>query len=124
MVEDKRSESKLGTQERNYFHLRQHAGGVDQWNILRALFTVHGDVPHFDLKMEGNDMETADFRAAAGDPFHFFHHAAAHVSLKGFCGGVPESREYSDEEGGRCDQDVFPPAARSGGVFVHRVCTP
>ena len=124
VVEDKRSKSKLGSQERDHFHLRQHAGGVDQRNIVWTLSAMHGDVPHFDLKVEGDNMETPDFGAPARDPFDFLHHAAAYVSLKRFCGGIPECRQHSDEEGCRCDQDVFPPAARSGGPFAHRVCTP
>ena len=58
---------------------------------------MHSDVAHFDLHVEGNNVEAADFGAAAGDALDFSDHAPPHIALKGIGGGVPESGQQGDQ---------------------------
>src|SRR4051812_30346123 len=124
MIQDQRRKAKLGAKKRNHLHLREQAIGMHEWDVGRTFFAMHRDIANFDLEMEGNNMKSADFGPSAGDSFDLFDHSSAHVSLEGFCGGVPECGQRGDCNNPGGDQKVFPPAAGSGGGLVHRVCTP
>src|SRR5215469_401236 len=85
---------------------------------------MHSDIPYLHLHVERHDVETADFRASAGDAFQLGNHAAPHIGLKGFCGGVPEAGQSGDDADTGSEEKIFPPAPAPGGRLTHRVSTP
>src|SRR5579864_5837188 len=98
--------------------------GMREWEFARGLASVHGDVAHFDLRMEGNHVEAADLGAAAGSAFEFFHDLAADVGLKGVGSGVVQrGKEQNDHRSGG-DQRILPPASTPGNRLGHRDSTP
>jgi len=69
-------------------------------------------------------MEGANFGAPSGNALDFGDHPPAHVPLKGIGGDVPERGQKGEDADPADDQQIFPPASRSGGELGHRVCTP
>src|SRR5947209_18605610 len=124
MIEKQGTESELGAYQRNHFQLREQAIRVRKRNTVRRLLAVYGDVSQFHLQMERNHVEATDLSPSSGDALNFRDNAAAHISLEGTCGGVPESGKQGDDSNAAQYQQYFQPAARSGGGFAHRVCTP
>src|SRR5579871_6434884 len=124
MIERQGSEAELGSQERHDFHLRHQAVGMGQRYFLGTFFPVDGNVAHFYLKVERDNVKGADFGAATRDALDLRDHPAAHIRLKRLCGCIPKSRNYGENHQDGGDEQPFPPAAGSGGGFRHRVCTP
>src|SRR5512141_1542024 len=116
--------TKLRAQEGHNLELRDQTIGVRQGNIRRSFLTVNRDIANFNLQVEGDDVETADFSASASDALDFSDHPAAHIILEGLRGRVPQTRQDSDQDHAGGDEKNFPPAPRSGGRLVHRVWTP
>src|SRR5579863_5325469 len=97
---------------------------MDQGNIAGSFGPMHGDVPHFDLQVEGNDVKTTDLGAAAGNALDLSDHPPPDVSLKGFGGGIPESCNQEKHNRTGRDQQILPAAPRPRGRPGHRVCSP
>src|SRR3984893_2929386 len=95
-----------------------------QGDVGGRFLPMHSNVADFDLHVEGNNMEAANFCAASSNSLHLGDHAPPHVRLKRIGGGVPDSRQKSEQAGGDDEKQKFPPARRSGGRHRHRVCTP
>src|SRR5689334_17180115 len=91
---------------------------MNQRRLRWGLCAVHGNVPHFDLHVERNNMEAADFRAATGDPLYFSDHATAHIGLKRIGIDIPEARDQEDDAGPTQNQHILPPASRPAAGSV------
>src|ERR1700676_35037 len=94
-----------------------------QGDVVRAFLAVHSNIAHFDLHVEGDNVEAANLRAPSSKPLDFGDHAFAYVGLKGVGGGIPEGSQQGNHAGNNDNEQKFPPARRSGGRR-HRVCTP
>src|SRR5438552_6193046 len=104
--------------------MRDQAVGVRQGDLFGTFLAMHSDIAHFDLHMERDNVEAANFGAASGDPLHFGNHALEYKGLEGLGGGVPQRGQQGDYSGSNHEEQKFPPARSSGGRFRHRVCTP
>ena len=60
MIERQRMEAELGAKKRNDFHLREQAVSMHQRSLVRRFFAMNGNVAHFHLHVERNNMEAAD----------------------------------------------------------------
>src|ERR1700728_111948 len=85
---------------------------------------MHGYVAHFDLHVERDNVEPANFGAASSNPLDFGDHAPAHKGLKRIGGRVPERGQQRNQTDSNDKEQKFPPARRAGGRLRHRVCAP
>src|SRR5437899_4437653 len=98
--------------------------GMNQWNVRGGLRTAHGDLPHFDLHVEGDNVEAADFGVPAGNALNLGDHPPPHICLERTRCGVPEGRKQTKQTYSTRDQQILPTPARPRGRLGHRVCSP
>src|SRR5271157_46181 len=125
VFETQRVEAELRAQKGNDLDPGIQVVGVQQRHVGGTFGPMHGHVAHFDLHVEGNNVETADLCAPARYPLQFADQTPARIRLKRFCIDVPpQPGEHRDQAGASNNQHILPPASRSGSRFGHRVCTP
>src|SRR5580658_1927442 len=108
--------------------MRDQAVDINERSVARGLLAVHGDVAHFRLHVERNNVEAANFGSATSDAFHLGDHTLADVVLKRIGGDVVEPGQHCAGADTGGEEQIFPPASRAADGRRHRqthcVCTP